>query len=152
MLPNVRGLYSQIYGFSSSLVWIWELDYKSGWTQNLCFQTVVLEKTLESSLGCRKIQPVNPRGNQSWIFTGGAVAETEVPILWPPNGKSRLIGKDPDVGKDWRQKKREAAEDEMVIWHQWLNGHEFEQTPGDNEGQGSLACCSPWSHKESGMT
>ena len=152
MLPNVRGLYSQIYGFSSSLVWIWELDYKRGWTQNLCFQTVVLEKTLESPLGCRRIQPVSPRGNQSWIFTGGAVAETEVPILWPPNGKSQLIGKDPDAGKDWGQKKREAAEDEMVIWHQWLNGHEFEQTPGDNEGQRSLACCSPWSHKESDMT
>ena len=152
MLPNVRGLYSQIYGFSSSLVWIWELDYKSGWTQNLCFQTVVLEKTLESPLGCRRIQPVSPRGNQSWIFTGGAVAETEVPILWPPNGKSQLIGKDPDAGKDWGQKKREAAEDEMVVWHQWLNGHEFEQTPGDNEGQRSLACCSPWSHKESDMT
>ena len=152
MLPNVRGLYSQTYGFSSSLVWIWELDYKSGWTQNLCFQTVVLEKTLESPLGCKEIQPVNPRGNQSWIFTGGVAAETEVPILWPPNGKSRLIGKDPDTGKDWRQKKREAAEDEMFIWHQWLNGHEFQQTPGDNEGQGSLACCSLWSHKESDMT
>ena len=152
MLPNVRGLYSQIYGFSSSLVWIWELVYKSGWTQNLCFQTVVLEKTLESPLGCRRIQPVSPSGHQSWIFTGGAVAETEVPILWPPNGKSQLIGKDPDAGKDWGQKKREAAEDEMVVWHQWLNGHEFEQTPGDNEGQRSLACCSPWSHKESDMT
>ena len=98
---------------------------------------------------CQSI--VNSKGNQPWIFFGRIVAEAEASILWPPDVKSQLIRKDPDAGKDWRQKKKGAAEDEMVRQHQWLNGHEFEQTPGDSEGQGSLACCSPWGHKESDM-
>ena len=105
----------------------------------------MLEKTLESPLDSKS---VNPKGNQSWIFTGRADAEAEAPVLWPPDAKSQLIGKDPGAGKDWGQEKR-ATEHETVGWHHWLNGHEFEQTPGDGEGQGSLACCCPWGHKES---
>ena len=120
--------------------------------KNWCFWTVVLEKTLESPLDCKEIQPVNHKGNQSWIFVGRTDAEAEAPILWPPNVKSRLIGKDPDVGKDWGQEEKGATEDEMVAWHHWLNAHEFEQTQGDSEGQGSLACCSLWGHKKSDMT
>ena len=104
---------------------------------------MVLEKTLQSSLDCKEIQPVNPKGNQSWIFIGRTDAEAEAPIHWPLDAKSRLIRKDPDVGKDWRQEEKGTTEDEMVGWHHRLNGHEFEQTPGDGEGQGSLACCSP---------
>ena len=127
---------------------MWELDHKEGWVpKNCCFQIVVLEKTLESPLHS-KIKPVNPKWNQSWIFIGRADTETEAPILWPPDAKSQLIGKDPDAGKDWGQEKR-ATEHETVGWHHWLNGHEFEQTPGEGEGQGSLACCCPWGHKES---
>ena len=110
---------------------------------HLNFQTVVLEKTLESPLDCKEIKPVNPKGNQPWIFIGRTDAKAEAPILWLPEVKSQLIGKDPDIGKDWRQEEKGAAEDEMVGWHHWLNGHEFEQTQGDGEGQGSLACCSP---------
>ena len=118
-----KGPYSQSYGFSSSHVWIWELYHKEGWMpKNWCFWTVVLEKTLESPLDCKKIKPVNHKGNQPWIFIGRIDAETEVPILWPPDAKSRLIGKDPDVGKDWRQEKG-TTEDEMVGWHHWLNEH-----------------------------
>ena len=119
---------------------------------HLNFQTVVLEKTLESPLDCKEIKPVNPKGNQPWIFIGRTDAKAEAPILWLPEVKSQLIGKDPDIGKDWRQEEKWAAEDEMVGWHHWLNGHEFEQTQGDGEGQGSLACCSPSSHKESDRT
>ena len=110
-----------------------------------------MQKTLESQLDCKEIQPVNPKGNQPWIFIGRMDAETEAPIHWPPDAKSQLIGKDPDAGKDWRQKKR-AAEDEMVRSHHWLNGHKFEHTLGDDEGQGSLACCSLWGCKESDTT
>jgi len=113
---------------------------------------VVLEKTLESPLDSKEIQPVHRKGNQSRIFTGRTDAEAEAPTLWPPDVKCRLIRKDPDVGKDLRQEKKRAAEDEMVGWHHRLNGREFEQTLGDNEGQRSLACCSPWGHKESDMT
>ena len=112
-----------------------------------CFQTVVLKKTLESPLDCKEIEPVNPKGNQPWIFIGRT--DAEAPILWPPDAKNWLTGKDPDAGKDWRQ---EEKGDEMVGWHHWLNGHEFEQTPGVGEGQGSLACCSPRGHKEFDMT
>ena len=103
---------------------------------------MVLEKTLEGPLDSKEIKPVNPKENQSWIFTGRTDAEAEAPILWPPDVKSWLTGKDPDAGKDWRQEKG-MTEDEMVGWHHWLNGHEFEQTLEDSEGQGSLACCSP---------
>ena len=110
------------------------------------FWTVVLEKILESPLGCKEIKPVNPKGNQSRIFTRGTDAEVEAPILWPLDVKNWLIGKDPDAGKDWKQEEKGMAEDEMVGWHHWLSGHEFEQTPGDGDGQGSLVCCSPWGH------
>ena len=110
--------------------------------------TVVLEKTLESPLDCKEIQPVNPKGNQSWIFIGRIDAEAEAPILWPPDRKNQFTGKDPYAGKDWRQEEKGMTEDEMVGWHYWLNEHEFEQTLGDSEGQGSLVCCSPWGCKE----
>ena len=104
------------------------------------------------SLGHKEIKAVNPKGNQPWIFIGRTVAEAETPLFWPPDVKSRLIGKNPDAGKDWKQEKKGATEVEMVGWHHWLNGHEFEQAPRDSEGQGSLACCSPQSHKESDTT
>ena len=109
-------------------------------------------RTLESPLDCKEIKPVNPEGNQSWIFTGRTDAEAETPILWPPDGKNWLIGKDRDAGKDWRQEEKGMTEDEMVGWHHWLNGHGFEQAPGVGDGQGSRVCCSPWDHKESDMT
>ena len=108
---------------------MWELDNKESWApKNWCFWTVVLEKTLESPLDCKEIKPVHPKGNQSRIFIGRADAEGETPILRPPDAKNWLIGKDPDAGKDWRQEEKGTTEDEMVGWHHWLNGHEFEQT------------------------
>ena len=111
--------------FSSSYVWMWNLDYKEGWApKNGCFWTVVLEKTLESPLDCKEIQPVIPKGNQSWIFVGRTNAEAEAPILWPPDVKSRLTTKGLEAGKDWRREEKEMTEDEMVGWHHWLNGHE----------------------------
>ena len=144
-----EGPSSQSYGFSSSHVWMWELDHKEGWVQkNWCFWTVVLEKTLESPLVCKEIKPVNLKGNQSWIFIGRTDAETEAPILWPPNAKSWLIRKVPDVGKDWRQEEKETTEDEIVGWHHQLDGHEFEQVPGVGDRQRSLAYCSLWGHQE----
>ena len=112
-----KGLYSQSCGFSSSYVWMWELDHKEGWMpKNWCFWAVVLEKTPESPLDSKEIQPVNPKVNHPWIFTGrtDAEAETEAPIVWPPDAKSQLIGKDPDAGKDWRQKEKRPIEDEML--------------------------------------
>ena len=123
-----KGLPSQSYGFSSSHVWIWELDHKKNWVlKNWCFWTVVLEKTLESPMDCKDIKPVNPKGNQSWIFIGRTDAEGEAPVLWPPDAKSRLIGKDPGAGKDWKQEEKGMTEDEMVGWMVgWLDGHEFE--------------------------
>ena len=120
-------LSSQGYGFSSSNVWMWELDHTQSWTlKNWCFSTVVLEKTLESPLDCKEIKPVNPKGNQSWIFIGGTDAEAKSPILWPPDVKNWLTGKDPDAGKDWRWEDKRPTEDEMVGWNPRLNGHEFE--------------------------
>ena len=117
---------SQSYGFSSSHVWIQELDHKDGWAlKNWCFQIVVLEKSFESPLECKEIKPVNPKGNQSWILIGKTDAEAEAPILWPLDVKNWLIRKDTDAGKDWRQEKG-MTEDEMVGWHHWLNGYEFE--------------------------
>ena len=139
-----KDLSSQDYGFSSTHVWMWELDYKESWApKNWCFWTVVLEKTLESPLDCKEIQPVHSKGNQSWIFIGktDAEAETETPVLWLPDVKSQIPGKDPDARKDWRQEKG-TTEGEMVGWHHRLDGHEFEQAPGVGDGQGSLACCS----------
>ena len=131
---------------------MWELCQKEGWAQkNWCFWTVVLEKIIQSPLNCKEIKLVNSKGNQSWIFIGKTDAEAEVPIIWPPDVKNRLIRKNTDAGKDWRQEKG-MTEDEMVGWHHWLNGHEFEQAPGDGEGQGSLVCCSPWGQKKSDTT
>ena len=128
---------------------MWELDYKESWAlKNWCFWTVVLEKTLESPLDCKEIQPARPKGNQSWIFIGRADAEAETPILWPPDAKSWFTGKDPDAGKDWRWEEKSMTEDEMVGWHHQLNGHEFEQTLDVGDGQGCLLCCSPWGCKE----
>ena len=115
--------------------------------QRIDFWTVVLEKTLESLSDCREIKPVNPKGNQPWIFTVRTDAKTEAPILWPPDAKSQLTGKDLDPGKDWRQEEKGTTEDKMVGWHHWFNGHEFEQSPGDCEGQGSLVCFSSWGCK-----
>ena len=125
--------YSQSYGFSSSHVWMWELDHNEGWApKNWCFWTVVLKKTFESPLDSKEIKPVNPKGNQPWILIGST--DAEAPVLWPPDAKSWLIGKDPDAGKDWRQEERGMTEDEMVGWHNQLSGHEFEQSQGDSEG------------------
>ena len=138
-----KGLCSQ--NFCSSHVWMWELVHKEGWApKNWCFWIAVLEKTLESSLDSKEIKPVNPKGNQPWIFIGRTDAELEAPMLCPPHAKSQLIWKDPHARKDWGQEEKWATEDEMVGWHRWFNGHEFEQTPGKSEGQGTLMCCSPW--------
>ena len=137
--------------FSSSHKWIWSLDYKENWTlKNWCFWTVVLEKTLKSPLDCKEIQPVNPKGNQSWICIRRT--DAEVSIFWPPDGKNWLIGKDLDAGKDWRQEEKGRTEDEIVGWHHRLNKNEFEQAPEVLEGKGRLVCCSPWDHKVSDMT
>ena len=132
---------------------MWELAYVESWVlKNWCFWTVVLEKTLESPLDCPEIQPVHPKGNQSWVFIRRTVTEAEAPVLWPPDAKSWLIGKDPAAGKDWRQEEKGMTEDEMVGWHHQLNGHEFEYTLGVDDGQGGLVCCSLWGCKESDMT
>ena len=128
---------------------MWELGHKEGWVpKNWCFWTVVLEKTLESPSDCKEIKLVNPTGNQPWIFIGRIDAEAEAPILWPPDGKSQIFGKEPDAGKDWRLKENGIAEDEMVRQHHWLNGHEFGQTLGDSGGQRSLVCFRAWGCKE----
>ena len=130
-----KGLSSQSYGFSSSQVWMWELDHKESWMpKNWCFWIVVLEKTLESPLDCKGIKLVRPKRNQSWIFIGRTEAEAESPILWPPDVKNWFIGKDPDAGKEWRQAEKGTTEDEMVGWHHQLDGHEFEQAPGVGDG------------------
>ena len=145
-----KGPSSQSYGFSSSHVWMWVLDLKESWApKNWCFQTVVLEKTLESLLDCNEIKPVNPTGNQPWIFIGRNDAEAEAPILWPPDVKNWPIGKDPNAGKDGRQEEKGTTEYETVGWHHWLDGHEFDQAVWVSDGQGSLVCCRPWGHKES---
>ena len=142
---------SQSSGFSNSHVWMLELDHKESWAlKNWCFWTVVLEKTLESPLDCREIKPGNPKRYQAWIFIGRT--DTEAPILWPPDAKNWIIWKDPGAGKDWRQEKKGMTEDKMVGCRHWLEAHEFEQTLGVGDGQGSLACCSPWGHKDFDMT
>ena len=143
-----KGPSSQSYAFSSSYVWMWELDHKECWVlKNGCFWTVVFEKTLENLLDSKEIQPVNPKGKQSWIFIRRSDATAEAPIFQPPDAKSRLIRKDPDAGKDGKQGEKGTTDDEMVGWHHCLNGHEFEQTLGDGEGQGSLVCSSPQTEK-----
>ena len=120
-----KGPYSQSCGFSSSHVWMWELDPKEGWAPNWCLQVVVLEKSLESPLDSKEIKPVNLKGNQPWIFIETTDAEAETPALWPPDANSWLIGNDPDAGKGWRQEEKGTTEDEMVGWHHQLNGHEW---------------------------
>ena len=137
--------------FFSSHEWMWGFDHKEGWApKNWCFHTVVLEKTLENPLDCKEIKPVNPKGNQSSIFIGRTDAEAA--IIQLPDVKSRLIGKDHDAGKDWRQEKKGTTKDGMVGWHQRLNGHGFGWTTGAGDGQGILPCCNSWGHKESDTT
>ena len=132
---------------------MWELDHKESWAlKNWCFWTVVLEKTLESPLDCKEIQPVHPKGDQSWVFIGRTDVEAETSILWPLDVKNWLIGKNPDAGKDCGQEMKEMTEEEMAGWHHRLNGHGFEWTLGVGDGQGGMACCSSWGCKESGRT
>ena len=146
-----KGLSSQSYGFSSSHVRMWKLDHKEGWVlKDWCFWIVELEKT-DSPLDSKDIKPVNPQENQLWIFFGRIDAEAETPILWPCDEKRKLTGKILMLGKI-EGRRRRGWQDEMVGWHHWLNGHEFDQTPGDSEGQESLVRCSPWGHKDSDMT
>ena len=148
-----KGPSSQGYSFSSGHVWMWELDCEEGWAlKNWCFWTVVLEKTLESPLNCKEIQPVHSKGDQSWVFFGRIHAKAETPILWPPDAKSWLIGKDSDAGRDWGQEEKGMTEDEMAGWHHGLDGRESEWTPGVGDGQGGLACCDSWGRKESNTT
>ena len=126
---------------------MWELNYKESWAlKNWCFLTVMLEKTVESPLDCKEIQPVHPK-DQSWVFIGKTDVEAETPILWPPDAKSWLIWKDSDAGKDWWQEEKGTREDEIVGWHHRLDGHGFGWTPGVGDGQGGLACCGSWGHK-----
>ena len=163
--PEKQDYYSQ----KSSLMKVWEgvgplensclpsqmllrWPLKEWVPKNWCFWPAVLEKTLESPLDCKEIQPVHPKGDQSWMFIGRTDAETETAILWSPDVKNWLIGKDPVAGKDWGQKKKGTTEGETVAWYHWLNGREFEQALGVGEEQGSLVCCSPWGCKESDMT
>ena len=131
-----KGPSGQGYGFSSGHVWMWELDCEESWApKNWCFWTVMLEKTLESPLDCKEIQPVHPEGDQSWVMIGRTDVEAETPILWPPDVKIWLIGKDPDAGRDWGHEEKGTTEDEMAGWHHRLDGHEFESTPGVVDGQ-----------------
>ena len=148
-----KGSSSQGYGFSRGHVWMWELDCEECWApKNWCFWTVVLEKTLESPLDFKEIQPVHSEGDQPWDFFGRNDAKAETPVLWPPHTKSWLIGKDFDAGRDWGQEKKGTTEDEMAGWHHWLDGHESEWTPGVGDGQGGLACCDSLGCKKSDTT
>ena len=143
-----KGSCSEGYGFSSGHVWMWQLDYKESWApKNWCFWTVVLEKTLESPLDCKEIQPVHSTGDQPWVFIGRNDAKAETPVLWPLNANSLLVGKDSDVGRDWGQKEKGMTENEMAGWHHWLDGCESEWTLGVGHGQGGLAFCNSWGHK-----
>ena len=151
MSPPRRGTNSFLFycnlsnsGFSCGHVWMWELDGEESWVlKNWCLWNVVLEKTLESPLDCKEIQPVHPKGDQSWVFIGRTDVEAETPIFWPPDAKHWLIWKHPDAGKDWRQEEKGTTEDEMAGRHHQLNGHGFGWTPGVG-GQGGLVCCDPW--------
>ena len=132
---------------------MWELDCEESWAlKNWCFWTVLLEKTLESPLHCKEIQPVHSEGDQSWVFFGRNDAKAKTPVLWPHHVKSWLIGKDSDAGRDWGKERKGTTEDEMAGWHHWLNGHESEWTPGVGDGQGGLACCDSWGRIESDTT
>ena len=141
-----------VFGVVQSLsghVWMWKLDYKESWAlKNWWLWTVVLEKTLESPLDCKEIQPVHPKGDQSWVFIGTTDVEAETPVLLPPDAKSWLIWKDLDAGKDWGQEEKGTTEDEMTGWQHWLNGHGFGWTLGIGDRQGGLAFCGSWGHKE----
>ena len=140
------------YGFSSSHVQMWELDYKETWApKNWCFWNVVLEKSWES-LGLQGDPTSHPEGDQSWDFFGRSDVKAETPVLWPPHAKRWLLGKDCDAGRDWGQEKKGTTEDEMAGWHHWLNGRESEWTPGVGDGQGGLACCDSCGCKESDTT
>ena len=144
---------NQSYGFSSNHVWMWELDCEESWAlKKWCFWSVVLEKTLESPLNCKEIQPVHPKGDQSWVFFGRTDAKAETPILWSPHVKSWLIEKDSDTGRDWGQEEKGTTKDEMAGWHHWLDGRESEWTLGVGDGQGGPVCCNSWGHKESDTT
>ena len=148
-----KGPSSQGYGFSSGHVWMWELDCEeSSVLKNWCFWTMVLEKTLESPLDCKEIQPIHPKGDQSWVFIESTDVEAEIPILWPPDAKSWLIWKDPDAGRDWGQDQKGTTEDEMDGWHHWLYGHGFGWTLGVGDRQGGLVCYDSLGRKESDMT
>ena len=139
---------SSHYLSSGYLIYSFLLGSRQSWAlKNWCFWTAVLEKTLESPLDCREIQPLHPKENQSWIFTARTDAEAETPMLWPPDAKSWLTGWDPDAGKDGRQEEKGTTKDEMVGWHHRLDGHKFEEALGVGDGQGSLACWGPWGHK-----
>ena len=147
-----KGPSSQSYGFSSNHVWMWELNYKERWApKKWCFWNVVLEKTLESPLDCKESQPVNLKGNQCWIFIGRTDVKAETTILWLPDVTNWLTGKNSDARKNGGQEEKGAIQDEMVGWHHWLDGHDFELTPGVGL-QGSLECCIPSHHKESDTT
>ena len=143
-----KGPSSQGYGFSSSHVWMWELDCEESWApKNWCFWTMMLEKALESPLDCKEIQPVHPKGDQSWVFIERTDAETENPILGPPHAKSWLTGKDSDAGRDWGQEEKGTTEDEMAGWHHWLERRESGWTPGVGDGQGGPVCCDSWGRR-----
>ena len=132
---------------------MWELDYEESWVpKNWCFWTALLEKTLETPLDCKEIQPVHSKGHQSWVFFGRNDAKAETPVLWPPHAKSWLVGKDSDAGRDWGQEEKGMTEDEMAGWHHRLDGREFEWTSGVGDGQEGLACCDLWGCKESDTT
>ena len=147
----IKSPYRQSYSFPSSHVWMWDLEHKEGLSaKELVLSSSGAGEDSSESPGSKEIKPINPKGNQPWIFIGRTNAVA--PIIWPPDVKSQLIGKDPDAVKDWGQEEKEVTEDEMTGWHHWLNGHEFEQILGGSEGQGSLACCSPWGCKELDMT
>ena len=150
--PN-KGLSSQSYGFASNHVWMLEMDHKESWVLRIhAFELWCWRKLLRVPWISKKFKPVNPKINQCWKFIGKTGAEAETPILWPPDVKNWLIWKDSDAGKDWRREEKGRTEDEMVGWHYWLNGHEFEWALGVGDEQGSLVCCSPWGRKESDMT
>ena len=152
LLAN-KGPSNQGCGFSSGHVWMWDLDCEESWVlKNWCFWAVVLEKTLESPLDYKEIQPVHSKGDQSWVFFGRTDVKAETPIFWPPHIKSWLIGKDSDAGRDCGKEEKEMTEDEMAGWCHRLDGHEFEWTPGVDDGQGGLVCCNSWGRKESDTT
>ena len=143
----------KIYNFSLHVISLRYRNINSHlYPMNWCFWSVVLEKTLEGPLDCKEIQPVHPKGDQSWVFIGRIDVEAETPILLPPHEKSWLVWKDPDAEKDWGQEEKRMTEDEMVGWHHQFNGHEFGWTPGVGDGHGGLVCCGTWGHKELDMT